>query len=539
MIDLPAFLAMTALDFGVVVVYLLLTLVIGWWFTEREATTASYMLGGRSMAWWLIGMSYTVSLLSTISLVAIPGEAYNYGVIMSLRSVIAPVAAIVGFYLFIRFYFRSRAFTPFQYLEERFDVRMRSIAAAIYWLTRLLYLSLVLYTSAKVFEGASQWPVPMTILIVGVIGTLYTTCGGVRAVVWTDLIQFIILTGGVAWIVVAAVGQVPGGAIEVARYAIEHDRGMSQLADPGFYSVSPYVRISLWVLIFTVFAEYLFYNSSDQIAIQRLLSTKGYSQAKRSTFTFVVVSIPISAALWFMGLAIFAFYGQLPAESRPLDGDLALFRFIATELPPPVPGFIVAAMLAAVMSTLDSGINSLSTVAAKDFYLRLFKIDASETQQVRFTRWMTVATGGFAIVMGLVISRVSSGLGETIMEAGSIWISLSVVLMPVVLIGVTTRSFSANQALATIGIGAAAYVPMVAWYLLGRNVESVRPISFIYLTVPSLLLMLVAGYAMAWLSKPQPEHKTAGLTLHTADRESDINTQTPPASTPDHAESSS
>lgn len=514
-------LGMTNFDYAAIAVYLVLVLVVGWLFTERRATTDSYMLGGRSMAWWLIGVSYTVSLLSTISLVAIPGEAYNHGIIMVLRSIIAPFAALLGFYLFIRFYFFSRAFTPFQYLEQRFDVRVRAIAALLYWFTRLFYLALVLYSSAKIFEGVSDWPVPVTILVVGIIGVLYTTCGGVRAVVWTDLIQFVILAGGVTWVIIVAIAQTPGGIGGVWSFAMEHGRGMPELTDPEFYSLSPYVRITMWVLVFGVISEYLFYNSSDQIAIQRLLSTSGYAQAKRSTFTFVVISIPVSAGLWFLGLAIFAHYGQAAPEARPADGDLALFRFIATELPAPVPGLIVAAMLAAVMSTLDSGINSLATVATKDFYQRLLRPDATESQQVLVSRGLTIATGTFAIVMGLVIAYVSSGMGETIMEAGSIWISLSIVIMPIFLLGVTTRSLNANQAIFLVVLGCLGIVPMIVWYLLGRHVESIEPISFLYLTIPGLLLMLVVGYAMAWLSAPQPERKTRNLTLMSLDEEAD------------------
>ena len=506
-------LGLAGLDYAVVVVYLLVILVIGWLFTERKTSTTTYMLGNRSMAWWLIGVSYTISLLSTISLVSIPGEAYSYGVIMSLRSLITPVAAMVGFYLFVRFYFRSRVFTPFQYLEERFDVRVRSIAAVLYWLTRLFYLALVLYSSAKVFEGASQWPVPRTIVVVGIVATLYTACGGVRAVVWTDMVQFVILAGGMSWVLFAAVNRGPGGVFEVVEYAIEHGRGMPELQDPQFYSLSPYVRISLWVLLFGVFSEFLFYNSSDQIAIQRLLSTSAYSQAKRSMYTFVVVSIPVTVVLWFTGMAIFAYYGQMPEAQRPADGDLALFQFIAHELPAPIPGLIIAAMLAAVMSTLDSGINSLSTVATKDFYLRLLCKNASEGDQVRVTRWLTIFTGAFAVVMGLTIAYVSSGMGETIMEAGSIWISLSIIVMPIFLLGVTTRSVGANQALLLLGVGAMGVVPMIVWYLLGRHVESVEPISFMYLTIPGLAAMLIVGYAMAWLSPSQPDVKTQGLTL--------------------------
>lgn len=506
-------------DYAVIGVYLALVLVIGWWFTDRETNTATYMLGGRSMSWWVIGISYTISLLSTISLVAIPGEAYSYGVTMALRNVIAPAAAVASFYIFVRFYFRSHVFTPFQYLEERFDARIRIIAAGLYWMTRLFYLALVLYSSAKVFEGVSDWPVPVTILIVGVIGTLYTTCGGVRAVVWTDLLQFVILAGGVTWIITAAVSDSPRGMFDIVNFAIEHKRGMPELHDPEFYSLSPYVRLSLWVLVFGTITEYFFYNSSDQISIQRLLSTSGYKQAKRSMFTFVIISIPVSLALWFMGLAIYSYYAQLPAESRPAEGDLALFHFIATELPTPVPGLIVSAMLAAVMSTLDSGINSLSTVAIKDFYARLFRKDASEDQQVTATRVMTILTGVFAVATGLIIAKVSSGLGETIMEAGSIWMSFSLVLMPIFLLGVTTRSLNGTQALLLMVVGWAGVIPMIIWYLLGRYYDEVEQISFMYLTIPGIIMMLGAGYVMAWLSKPQPSHKTDDLTLLTLSKE--------------------
>ena len=142
-----------------------------------------------------------------------------------------PIMALIAFYLFIRFYFKRRMFTPFEYLEARFDSRVRIMGSGLYLLTRIIYLALVLYSSAKVFEGASNWPVIRTILIIGIVGIVYTVMGGIRAVIWTDFIQFLVLVGGLAIVVVKAVSVVPGGVISSFKYAIDHGRGMPELLE--------------------------------------------------------------------------------------------------------------------------------------------------------------------------------------------------------------------------------------------------------------------------------------------------------------------
>lgn len=508
-----------AIDYGVMVIYLLLVVIIGWFYSRGSTNTENYLLGGRSMGWFIVGISYMVSLLSTLTLVMVPGEAYNNGLIMALKNIIGPFFAVLTFFLFIRFYFKTNTFTPFQYLEQRFNPHVRGIAAAAYWLTRLLYLALVLYSSAKVFEGASGWPVQMTILIVGVVGLAYTTMGGIRAVIWTDLVQFVVLALGLGLVFIVAVGQVPGGITGAIEFAFENGRGLEELSEPSFYGFDPHDRINLWIMLLASFSAYLFYNSADQIAIQRLLSTKGYREAKRSLFTFLVLGIPIPIMLWILGLAIFSFYSHGPEANMPKSGDLALFQFIGNELPTPLPGIIIAAMLAAVMSTLDSGINSLATVATKDFYLRMFRPKANETEQVLFSRKMTVFTGIFAIIAGLIISMVSSSIGETIIEASTVWISFASVLGPVFLLGVTTRSLNGRQVIYSMAAGWAGLIPMIIWYIVSRRVEGMEPVGFMYVSLPGLVLPLLVGYTMALFSKRQPNEKIEDLTLLTLSKQ--------------------
>jgi SSS family transporter len=499
-------------DYSVMVLYLLGVIGVGVWFSRGGSDTESYLLGGRNMPWWLIGISYVVSLLSTLTMVGVPGEAYSHGVTLAIGSFMSPIFAILAFHIFVRFYFINRVFTPFDYLERRFSPGIRGLAAGFFWLTRVIYIGLVLYASAKVFTGACNWPVWITILTVGGVGTIYTLLGGLKAVVWSDFIQFIVLIAGVGLIVAYAVADVPGGAVGVITYAFEHGRGAPEIAEPGFYGFNLNARVTFFGLAAVLINEQLFFNSSDQIALQRLLSTSSYRQAKRSLYTSVLLVAPLVLVLWFLGLAIFGFYGQLPAEQRPEQGDLALFQFIATQLPTPIPGLIIAAMLAAIMSTLDSGINSLATVATKDFYTRFFRPNASESNQVAFARVMTLVTGVLAILIGLGLNLTSEGIGATVLETATAWVSLSVALPPIFLLGVCSRRATCVDALVQLIVGWVVTASMLIWYLTSQN-QPDGGISFMIVGLPGPLLAIAIGWLLSRRHPPLPESQIRGLTF--------------------------
>ena len=155
--------------------------------------------------------------------VAVPGEAYKSGVTLALALFIAPLAALATFFIFVRFFFKVLIFTPFSYLERRFDGRVRMLAAAMFCLTRLLYISLVLYSSSKVFQGTAGWNLSATILLIGAIGILYTVMGGIRAVVWTDVAQFLMMMGGLLLISIWIIRGVPDGFTGIFRFAQDND----------------------------------------------------------------------------------------------------------------------------------------------------------------------------------------------------------------------------------------------------------------------------------------------------------------------------
>ncbi|MCP4641383.1 MAG: hypothetical protein GY851_13160, partial [bacterium] len=208
------------------------------------------------------------------------------------------------------------------------------------------------------------------------------------------------------------------------------------------------------------------------------------------------------------------YYGQHPAEAEGITGDTALFRYVATQLPIGLPGLIISAMLAAVMSTLDSGMNSLAAVATKDIYIQYFRRDASERQQVAFSRIMTVVVGLFAITVAMIIASVAESIKESIMEAYTIWGAVSVVLVPVFLLGVTTRRVNSFHIVVSCMVAWLVTAGMVLWYVLSKGTD--HEVSFMVVAVPGVVVMLIIGYACALFSRaPIDPEKVKGLTLLT------------------------
>jgi Na+/proline symporter len=209
------------LDYGVIAIYMLAVLGIGIYFSRNEKDSSDFLLGGRSMSYLAIGLSCMMSLLSSISIVMVPGEIYNHGLtLFSLTATLSVVLSIPFFLIFMKFYFKLGSFTPYEYLEYRYGKSVRGIIAISSLYIRTMYVGMVLYSSSKVFEGAFGWPVWGTILAVGVIGVVYTAMGGMKAVVWTDVMQFFVLCLGFIVIVVVLCNKI-GGAREAIAYALD------------------------------------------------------------------------------------------------------------------------------------------------------------------------------------------------------------------------------------------------------------------------------------------------------------------------------
>lgn len=505
-------------DSVVVLAYLAGMLAIGVWFKwrERRRDTEEFLLGSRGLPWWLISIASFMTLISTSSLVSIPGEAYSHGVGLAFRSVIGPLLGIPVFYLCIRFFFRAGIYTPFAYLEQRFDRRVRAWGSISYLVIRLFYLALTLFAAAKVLEGIAGWSVAQAVLIVGSVGLVYVYLGGMKAVVWADFFQFLILVAGLVLVASICILRVDGGASGIWRHAVENGRGFRLTAGSDFFSWSPYVRVSLWLIVFSALTDRLFYLSADQMAVQRLLSAKSYRAAERSNVVAMLLQVPIMLFVWFVGLAVFGYYGTLvAAEARPA-GDAALFQFVATRLPPFGAGLFIAACLGAIMSTLDGGLHSLATVYVKDVHLLHVNPGATEEAQMRLSRLMILVIGLLTMAGALFIGYTSSAIANSFMETQVFWITFQGILAMWFLLGVLSTRTTARDVFRAFAAAAVVTVLTVVWFLHSRSVG--RPISFLFVAVPGEVTMFVVGLLPALFRKPQSREKLRNLTLFTLDK---------------------
>lgn len=190
--------------------YLIMTIVIGGLVGKKQHSTEEYFLAGRGMSWWPIAISLFASLFSAISYIAMPGEAYNFGCTMLVSGLVGVVALPVTLLVFLRFFYMLKLWTINEYVERRFSVSLRVVNSLIFMLGRLVYLGVVLYATALLLENALGWNPVIAVLAVGIFSTIYTYMGGMEAVVWTDVVQFFVLLGGVLLVIGVISWYTPG-----------------------------------------------------------------------------------------------------------------------------------------------------------------------------------------------------------------------------------------------------------------------------------------------------------------------------------------
>ena len=362
----------TVWDTLVLVVYIALTAAVGAWMGRKQGSTEDYFLGGRSIPWWAVGLSVMATQASAITFIGAPGWGYEGGLERLVTFVNAPLA--IGFLIafMVPVFYRSGVYTVYEFLERRFDVRARLLASLLFLLARGLATGIVLYAPALVLSVVTGWPTDWTILLMAVIAVSYTVLGGISAVIWTDVMQMLVLWLGAGLSIFVIVNGLPGGWGEVFSHARD-----SGLLHPINLDPAPSVTYSLWAGVLGGFFLHVAYFGADQSQIQRVLTSKSEHESKRSLMLGGFLLVPQMMLFLFIGIMLHAFYSHVGVPN--VDNPNELFpRFVVTELPPGVSGLVVAGVFAAAMSSLDSALNSLSAVSVRDVYQRFVARERSE-----------------------------------------------------------------------------------------------------------------------------------------------------------------
>ena len=396
------------LDYSLIGVYFAATLWMALIFSRRQHSAEEYFLGGRRMPWFAVGLSLMATLTSTVSYLATPGEVIKYGLMGAMGGLLFyPLIYLVIAYGLVPVFLRLKVTSIYQYLEQRFDVGTRMFASAIFLVVRLNWMGLVLFSSTLALAQITQLDRILILAGIGLIAVAYTTLGGMRAVVWTDVAQFFILFGGALFTVAyvaAETGTGPGAWWQAIAAA---DRPQQPI-----FSFDPYERVTLVGMGLLGFFWYVCTYAGDQVAVQRLMSTASARAARRSSACDLVSGLLVMLSLAAVGLALYAYYQGQP----PVEADQAFPYFIRSQLPRGLAGLVVAALFSAAMSSLDSGMNSVATVISVDYVERWRTTPLGPAAQLLLARCLTVAVGLLSILMCLGLFVIPEHIRGNLLE---------------------------------------------------------------------------------------------------------------------------
>lgn len=407
---------MSTLDWVVISLYALGMLVIGWHYSRKTKSSEDYHLGGRSMASWMIGLSLFASLLSTISYLAVPGEIIKHGpmILTSIIFVFPVVAFVVGWFL-IPHFMKLRITSAYEILETNLGLSIRLLGSAIFVMLRLFWMCLLVYaTCEKILVpllnlnphvhvmGMSISTTLLLCFVLITITLIYTSMGGLQAVVLTDVIQTFILFGGAVLALVLITVKL-GGVSQ--WFPTRWDPSWQKPVLFDFNSRMCFVGV-----LIADFCWYIFTCGSDQIAIQRYLATKDAKSARKAFITNLSASAIISVFLAMLGFALFAYFKKNGGTDQLADADKLFPKFISTQLPVGISGLVIAGLLAAAMSSLSSGINSSCSVIATDFVEKFRSNKLAEESRVRLDRFISVIVGITVILLTVFAQAVPGNL---------------------------------------------------------------------------------------------------------------------------------
>ncbi len=432
-------------------------------FFFRNKTSDQFTTGAGKIPAWAVGMSIFATFVSSISFLALPGKAYASDWNSFVFSLSIPFASWAAVRFFVPLYRSVGSVSAYYYLELRFGAWARVYASACYILTQLMRTGAILLLLALPVNALFGWEIKSVIIITGIAVIIYSMLGGIKAVIWTDTIQGIILILGALTCAIILLIKMPGGAGRMFEIAAEHNKfslgsfGLS-LKDSTFWVV----------LVYGLFINLQNYGI-DQNYIQRYMSAGSVREARSSALFGSLLYIPVSLVFFFIGTALFAYYtaqpGLLPAElSVAGAGDRIFPHFIVTGLPPGLTGLLIAAIFSAGMSTVSTSLNSTATIVLTDYYKKYFNRQAGEKASMNVLRISSLATG----LLGIFIAILLVGV-ESVLDA---WWALASIfsggMLGLFLLGFVVKRSGRTEAITGVILG----VILIIWMSLSPLVFS-------------------------------------------------------------------
>ena len=476
--------------------YLLILIGMGIFFSRRERSTDQFFLAGRRVPWWAAGISLFGTQLSAITFMAIPAMVYRTNWVYFLAQLTNILVALTVIHVYLPFYRRLSVTTAYEYLEQRYNVAIRLVGSGAFIFFHLVRMGIILYLPALALSAVTGLNIYLCILVMGVLATFYTVLGGIEAVIWSDVLQAVLLLGGALLSFVIISWRVPDGIAGVVSLAAAE--GKLRIVNLDW----DITTAAVWVIVIGGYMNSLGVYSSDQTVVQRYLTTRDEWAAARSIWTHISIAIPSATLFFALGTALWAFFKTHPELLDPTGKTDQIFPwFIAGQLPAGVSGLVIAALFAAAMSSLDSSMNSMATAITTDFYGR-FRPRITDRHRLRVARVLTAMLG----VSGTGVALYTARLGST-----SIW-DLNFEIAG--LFGAGLAGLFAAGVLTRRTSGAGILVGFLASGVVLYFVKYSTDIHFFLYGAAGILSCVLIGWLASWIL-PGHRKDLGGLTIYT------------------------
>lgn len=433
---------MKGIDLAVIVVYVAGCTALGARLGSRSTGLKGYFLGESNIPAWAVMISIVATETSTATFLSVPGVAYKGDFTYLQLAIGYLLGRVVVATVLLPSYFRGEIFTAYQVLQDRFGGATRTTASALFLVTRALADGLRLFLAATVLQVLTQWPVGWAIVVVGLVTVVYTFLGGLKAVIWTDVIQFSVYIVGALVALAVLAGKVPGGWGGLVRAA--ESAGKFHMFDFRFDLTRPF---TFWAGLVGGLVLNTATHGADQMMVQRYLAARSQRQAARALIASGFVIYAQFALFLFIGASLWVFY-----RDPNLVPDQAFARFIVSYLPAGVLGLVIAAIFSAAMGTLAGSLNSSASTIVNDLYRPLTGV-TDEVHLMRVSRGLTVAWG----VLLMAVAFGARGLKDNVVvNALAIASFVTGILLGLFLLGILTRRVGQNAALVGLIAGVAA-----------------------------------------------------------------------------------
>ncbi|MCA8964578.1 MAG: sodium:solute symporter [Planctomycetes bacterium] len=388
-------------DLTILILYMAGTIAFGLWMSRGQKSATDYLLGGRNLPWWALLLSIVATETSTATFLSVPGIAFNRGDLTYLQ---LPLGYLIGrtiaAFVLVPLYFKGELFTAYDVLRSRSGPAVRTLASGLFLVTRTLADGLRLYLAALVLQIMLGWSLGTSVLVTGLVTVVYTALGGIKAVVWTDVIQFAVYMFGAVAALVVLGGDLPNGLSGMWLNATADQR--FEVFDFGLDWGSAY---TFWAGLIGGAVLSIGSHGVDQLIVQRYLSARSQRDAQKALLWSGPIVLVQFAFFLLLGLGLAAFYAANPPATPFAKGDRVFADFIVHHLPKGLIGIVLGAVFSAAMSTLSSSLSASASALVNDFVLPLSGHRNDSPFALRAARGATVLFALLQMAVGV------SGLG--------------------------------------------------------------------------------------------------------------------------------